>query len=760
MKLEFKVIGALLSRISIGKKIMLMLLFPLMGLIYFSISVVSDRNTISQEMSHIEPLAFLAEEISHLVHETQKERGATAGYLGSKGKRFADILPAQHGATDTKVTEIKSFIQELDINSYGTEFATLLSSSLSRLDQLSEIRKNILSLEMATPKAIAFYSQTNKMFLDTVGKISSLTNNGVVARNISAYYNFLLGKERAGIERAVLSNTFAADTFGPGMYEIFRTLVSEQETYVNVFLSLATVQQREFYQQKMDNSAIEDVEKMRSIASTFQQREQLVSEIRSHLGYGGMIHNFKNYVLRGQDKHFKNFKKHQIAVIKLLDQYAALPGILEGSLALIKTVRDTVEAYDNGIAKSASLRAGGADISVIDRSVKISDGPALDAINKLGLGNFGIDSVHWYKTQTIKINLLKEVDDYLSKSLVSQVGQLASEANQQQFFYLVLSLLAIGLALIISFAVARSVTGNLVKTVNLLQDIAEGEGDLTQRLEVNGTDEIAQLSGNFNKFAGRIEEMVIEVKEVAQSIRVSAGEIAMGNTDLSHRTEEQASSLEETAASMEEMTASVKQNADNARQANQLVSSTRDLAAKGGETVQRTVAAMEEINTSSRKVADIISVIDGIAFQTNLLALNAAVEAARAGEQGRGFAVVAGEVRNLAGRSAEAAKEIKGLIEDSVQKAEHGTALVDESGRTLEEIVTGVKKVADIVSEIASASQEQSTGIGEVGSAITQMDEVTQQNAALVEQAAAASESMEEQSNQLIDEMSAFKVSE
>ncbi|MCW8825684.1 MAG: methyl-accepting chemotaxis protein [Gammaproteobacteria bacterium] len=694
-----------------------------------------------------------------MVHETQKERGATAGYLGSKGKKFAEILPQQHTTTDIKIADLRAYLTEIDVNSYGAEFAKLLNDSLARLDQLPEIRKNVLNLKMATPKAIGFYTQTNKMFLEMVGSMTSLTQDGEIARNVGAYYNFLLGKERAGIERAVLSNTFASDTFGPGMFAKFRTLVSEQNTYANVFLSLATEEERNFYEQKMDNAAVKEVEKMRATAATYEERNFLISEVRRHFGYGGLIHSFKNYVLRGQSKHLKSFEADYQEIIEHLDEYAALAGITEEARSLINVVRDTVNAYKNGIEKSVRLRNNGANITELDQAVKINDGPALNAIDKLAQGNFGVDSVYWFKTQTAKINLLKEVDDYMSKTLLAQVEEHAAEARNEQFFYLVLSILAIGVALLISYAVARSITGNIVRTRNLLADIAEGEGDLTQRLEINGTDEIAQLSENFNKFAGRIEDMVIEVKEVAQSIRVSAGEIAMGNTDLSHRTEEQASSLEETAASMEQMTASVKQNADNARQANQLVSSTRDLASTGGETVQRAVEAMEEINTSSRKVADIISVIDGIAFQTNLLALNAAVEAARAGEQGRGFAVVAGEVRNLAGRSAEAAKEIKALIEDSVQKAEHGSALVDASGKTLDEIVTGVKKVADIVSEIASASQEQSTGIGEVGSAITQMDEVTQQNAALVEEAAAASESMEEQSNQLIEEMSAFKVS-
>ena len=735
-----------------------MLILPLLGLSYFSFTSVSDRNDVADEMHNVSPLANLAVEISRLVHETQKERGATAGYLGSKGKKFTDILPAQHGTTDTKIASVRQFLKDFDSDSYGAQFSAQLNETISRLDRLSEIRSSVINLNITVGKAIGFYTKTNAMLLGMVETMTALSNSGEITRNIAAYYNFLQGKERAGIERAVLSNTFAADTFGKGMFDKFRTLVSEQNTYASVFVSLATGDAREFYEQKMDNVAVREVEKMRSTAASFHKRQELISQIRLHFGYGGMIHNFKNYLLRGREKDLTNFEDNFIKIMEHLDEYAALDGLTGDTLTLIKTVRDTANAYKTALYTSKSMRKDGASIVEIDQFVKISDGPALEAIDKLGEGHFGIDSVYWFKTQTTKINLLKEVDDWLSEALIGHVKVLGDRAAAERIFFLLLAVASIVIAIIISYAVARSITTNVVNTLNLLKDIAEGDGDLTQRLEVNGTDEIAQLADAFNTFANKIEEMVIEVKEVGQSIRVSAGEIAMGNTDLSHRTEEQASSLEETASSMEEMTASVNQNADNARQANQLVRSTRDLAAKGGETVQRTVTAMEDINNSSRKVADIISVIDGIAFQTNLLALNAAVEAARAGEQGRGFAVVAGEVRNLAGRSAEAAKEIKTLIGDSVQKVEHGTELVDESGKTLDEIVMAVKKVADIVSEIAAASQEQATGIGEVGSAINQMDEVTQQNAALVEQAAAASESMEEQSNQLIEGMSAFKV--
>ena len=253
--------------------------------------------------------------------------------------------------------------------------------------------------------------------------------------------------------------------------------------------------------------------------------------------------------------------------------------------------------------------------------------------------------------------------------------------------------------------------------------------------------------------------LVVQVREASDQINTAAKEIAQGNTDLSQRTEEQASSLEETASSMAELTSTVKHNAENARQANQLAIGASDVAVRGGEVVGQVVTTMGAINESSRKIADIISVIDGIAFQTNILALNAAVEAARAGEQGRGFAVVATEVRNLAQRSAGAAKEIKALISDSVEKVGAGSKLVEQAGATMEEIVVSVKRVTDIMSEISAASLEQTSGIEQVNQAVTQMDETTQQNAALVEEAAAAAESLEEQAQNLARAVTVFKLS-
>ena len=294
---------------------------------------------------------------------------------------------------------------------------------------------------------------------------------------------------------------------------------------------------------------------------------------------------------------------------------------------------------------------------------------------------------------------------------------------------------------------------DVVRVANAL-----AQGDLTQTISKEYVGSFNDMKVGVNGTVNNLQELVGQIKDATDTINTASKEIASGNSDLSQRTEEQASSLEETASSMEELTSTVKQNAENAKQANQLAIGASDVAGKGGAVVGQVVTTMDSINESSRKIVDIISVIDGIAFQTNILALNAAVEAARAGEQGRGFAVVAGEVRNLAQRSAAAAKEIKTLIGDSVEKVEGGSKLVAQAGQTMEEIVSSIKRVTDIMSEITAASVEQSAGIEQVNLAITQMDEVTQQNAALVEEAAAAAEALEEQAQNLSVSVGTFKM--
>jgi methyl-accepting chemotaxis protein len=385
-------------------------------------------------------------------------------------------------------------------------------------------------------------------------------------------------------------------------------------------------------------------------------------------------------------------------------------------------------------AHVAEMRVGGRHLRVIANPVLDERGERLGAVAE-------------WTDRTLEVAMQEEVAGIVGAAALGDFSRRAGLEGKEGFFE------------------------QLAKAVNRLMDVSErglsdvaqvlsalARGDLSERMEGDYEGLFEAMKDDANGAAGNLAGIVRQIKEATDAINTAAKEIAMGNSDLSQRTEEQASSLEETASSMEQLSATVRQNADNARQANRMAAAASDVAVKGGAAVQQVVGTMSAINDSARKIVDIIGTIDGIAFQTNILALNAAVEAARAGEQGRGFAVVAGEVRNLAQRSAAAAKEIKSLIGDSVEKVEGGARLADEAGRTMQEIVQAVKRVTDIMAEISSASVEQSSGIEQVNAAIAQIDEVTQQNAALVEQAAAAAESLEEQAVNLAESVSRFKL--
>jgi len=351
---------------------------------------------------------------------------------------------------------------------------------------------------------------------------------------------------------------------------------------------------------------------------------------------------------------------------------------------------------------------------------------------------------------------MEQQGEAISKDVEAYTAQTAALATRSRWLVGVGLLVAATLLVMAALWLARQISSPMARAAAIADRMAQG--DLTSSIAPHGTDETVQMLSAMARMQNNFGGIVRTVKANADNLATSSSEIAQGNLDLSARTESQASSLEQTAASMEELGAQVNHNADNARQANQLAQSASSVAVQGGEVVTQVVDTMKGINESSRKIADIISVIDGIAFQTNILALNAAVEAARAGEQGRGFAVVASEVRSLAGRSAEAAREIKALIDASVARVEHGSALVDKAGTTMGEVVHSIRRVTDIVAEISSASSEQAAGVAQVGEAVTQMDQVTQQNAALVEQMAASASSLKAQANDMVEAVAVFKL--
>ena len=505
--------------------------------------------------------------------------------------------------------------------------------------------------------------------------------------------------------------------------------------------------------------------------------------MRLRIGFGGILAILVAMVLMTNYLNYSNkakltggletttAKNLQAAIMKstMLETGIAMRNIgLQSDVSLMQKEEEKVKEfrkrYDKAIADLKALGLNDdekkvlSDISALDNDVDAAFKEAIGqvlAFNSEGAAKVISGRIDPLNQQTLtQINKLVNMQQAAAKEVME--GSVKSDRN------LMLMLFGVGagavvLGIVFATAITRSITVPLSGAVGVAQEVAGGQ--LTCQVDVVGQDETSELLQALKDMTGSLSKTVGDVRAGTELISTASQEIASGNADLSARTESQASSLEETASSMEELTSTVKQNADNARQANQLAVTASSVAEKGGSVVSQVVETMGSIKDSSRKIYDIIGVIDGIAFQTNILALNAAVEAARAGEQGRGFAVVATEVRNLAQRSANAAKEIKELIGDSVEKVEAGSKLVDEAGQTMGLIVTSIKQVADIMGEITAATQEQSNGIEEVNQAIGQMDEMTQQNAALVEEAAAAAESMQEQAELLAQAVSIFKLS-
>ena len=470
-----------------------------------------------------------------------------------------------------------------------------------------------------------------------------------------------------------------------------------------------------------------------SVAQSYAQERKAATMLQD---FKVQVQEWKNVLLRGKDsaqreRYWAAFQKQERIVAQDASQLLAE---LPPGPAL-----DKVRAFSQALERmGAAYRKGYEAFQAADHDPQAGD-----------------KAVQGMDREPSK--LLDEAAELIAKASADTAGQAAQRASQATTVSLIVMLAVCAASVVGALLFSRSVVRPIGQAVQVSQAVAKG--DLTVAAPSAGRDEIAQLLNALHDMQGSLALVVQRVRTNADSVAGASAEIALGNNDLSMRTEQQASALEQTSASMEELSSTVQANADNARQASQLAADASVVAVRGGDVVSEVVSTMRGINDSSKQIADIIGVIDGIAFQTNILALNAAVEAARAGEQGRGFAVVASEVRSLAQRSAQAAKEIKGLIHTSVERVEQGTALVDRAGSTMTDVVAAIQRVTHIVGEISAASAEQSQGVAQVGEAITQMDQVTQQNAALVEESAAAADSLKLQARQLVDAVAFFRVS-
>ena len=634
----------LFHRIPMRRKFLLTLLLPLLALAWFAGNGIVDRQRLAANMVEVESLTRLARLAGDLVHEIQRERGMTSGYLGSRGGEFGNRLSAQRPQTDAQAASLQRYLAEMDERHLDDTLRERLERVQALLGGTGDVRRRVDARDIDVHEALGHYTAVNSELMTLVGRMTLRTEAARITRGLSAYYALLEAKDLAGIERALLANAFAANMMRTPAHQRLLSLIGEQAAFLETFDSLA-------------------------------------------------------------------------------------------SPALNARLHEALQGPE--IERLAPLRQ-----TAVEQGV---------------MGSFDVDPQQWFDWQTVKIDRLREVETMVADEVESAAASLRREARQALIAYLVITLLAAGLATLFATFVVLSLTRSLHRA---LADIENRGGDLTRRLPVPGSDELSRLYAAFNASTEASERLIANIRRGALSVEVASGEIAQGNQDLAQRTEEQSASLVETASSMEQITATVRQTAENAHQARTMSGATADQARSANEVAHQASEAMQQIHAANQEVTSIVVAIDNIAFQTNLLALNASVEAARAGEHGRGFAVVAQEVRKLASRSAEEAEQIRRLVDTNVARIGEGERLVRDTGESLADITRQVDKVAALVADMASATGEQSSGIEQINQAVAQLEEVTQQNAALVEEVASASRSLDEQAGDMAQLIGQFRVSD
>ncbi|MDF7759697.1 nitrate- and nitrite sensing domain-containing protein [Kosakonia cowanii] len=629
-------------RISMKSKLLLALLPLLFALIWLAASGIMSRVATGQQMHTIISLTTLAKDAGSVIHELQKERGLSAGYIGSKGQQFNNELSAQYPVSTKALTQLTELLNQFPEQEANSDIRQALAQFRQHQQGINDFRNRVRALSVNGSDSLVWYSTIINDLLNVVGGISQLTDNGEIVNQLAAYYSVLNAKEQSGIERALLSNVFSADRFTEAQFRQLNEVVGKQASW---------------------------------LAAT---------------------HAFSSAEVN-----------------------AKMSAQLNSPQAL----------------KALSLRQ--------------------TAIDHAATGGFGVAPADWFNAQTARINTLRAVEEAASHHLLVTAQKLADEAWHEVTLFAVISVISLAIALFFAVLVASSIHRQLQHSLATIRGM---DGDLTQRLDVPGSDELSLLNRAYNQAIENIQHIVSEIKHGAGVLRSASSEIASGNQDLASRTDQQAASLVETAASMEQIATAVNMTADNANEAKRLTQEMEKQVQEASRVAGETSHSMSAIRHSSEQISNIVSSIDEISFQTNLLALNAAVEAARAGELGKGFAVVASEVRNLSQRCANEAQQIRELVSKNMEQIQQGVALAQASDRALHAARENTGQMLSFVSDIAHAANEQSLGVSQVHEALNQLEQVTQQNAGLVASAASASQLLDQQSETMSELVGRFVV--
>ncbi len=716
------------TSMGIRARLALVVFVPAAALLFYLISTAISSYTDMSRASQVSRLAAIAVKASHLVHELQKERGMTAGFINSGGGKFQGQILEQRKLTDQRRTDLRAAVAALPDAWHELGFLQAIDRGESAIDGIVDVRTRVSALDIPLGEALGFYTGLNGDYLSSIEALKELLPDSRQTPMVSSFFNYVQMKERMGIERAVGSAAFAADRFTPALFSRFQTLLTLQSTFEGLFLLSAADEVKAFYRQTVSGPEVDEVRRLEGVAQTYDDKVSAGAALAPLIGYGGLIQEFKNFELGRGFEESERFLQDFDAMHDAVEAYKAIPYISEADMADLNVLESTMIIYRDALARVAELLDQGVHAEDIDAQVDVDDGPAVEALGRLVLGgSLGQDPERWFQLITVKINKVKAVEDFISSRLIDSTNAFNDRATL--FFWMTL---CVGLLLLIAIIAIAYRTANSIS--DAIQSAAESvalvaDGDLSHEIDVDRRDEIGQLLEAINRMIVSLNIALGRVSNTGRSIADGAGEVSSSSGKLSQAATDQAAALQQITSTVTQIESQTQKNAENADRANVLAGNVQEQASKGAASVAAMTQSMADITESSAAIAQVTKVVDDIAFQTNLLALNASVEAARAGAEGRGFAVVAEEVRSLATRSSEAAREIQAMVETAREYVESGSVRVASAQQSLDEIQDAVAQVTQVFAEIASASAEQSLGISQVQTGLSSLDQIAQQNA-------------------------------